>query len=136
MTRVCDSKLVLDNGETIEFDEVLWVTGADAPDWLKESGLDVDQTGFIRANDYLQSTSHDDIFAAGDIVNVVNHPRPKAGVFAVRQGKPLNENLRRALLNQPLRAFSPQKTLLALISTGDKYAIATKAGLHFEGGKL
>ena len=135
-TRVGDGKLELGNGEAIELDEILWVTGAGAPDWLRESGIDVDQSGFIRANDNLQSTSHDDIFAAGDIVHVINHPRPKAGVFAVRQGKPLTENLRRALLNQPLKPFSPQKTLLALISTGDKYAIAAKAGLHFEGARL
>lgn len=135
-TEVAQGGLSLSNGLKIELDEILWVTGASAPEWLKESALDVDEGGFIRANDNLQSTSHNDIFAAGDIVHVINHPRPKAGVFAVRQGKPLTENLRRALLNQPLKSFSPQKTLLALISTGDKYAIAAKAGLHFEGAKL
>jgi selenide,water dikinase len=115
---------------------VLWVTGASAPDWLRESGLNVDDEGFISANEKLQSTSHANIFAAGDIVHVGKHPRPKAGVFAVRQGKPLTDNLRRALLNKPLKAFTPQKTLLALVSTGDKYAIASKAGWHFEGAIL
>ena len=128
--------LALSNGEKLELDEILWVTGASAPEWLQESGLAVDDKGFIEANDRLQSTSHSDIFAAGDIANVLNHPRPKAGVFAVRQGKPLTDNLRRALLNRPLKPFKPQKTLLALISTGDKYAVATKAGLSFSGEKL
>ena len=119
--------LTLSDGSWLELDEVLWVTGASAPAWLKKSGLDVDQHGFIQANDYLQSTSHSDIFAAGDIVNVVNHPRPKAGVFAVRQGKPLAGNLRRALLNLPLKSFRPQKSVLAIVSSGDKYAIANKS---------
>jgi len=117
-------------------DEVLWVTGASAPTWPRESGFDVDDSGFIRVNESLQSTSHADIFAAGDIVHMINHPRPKAGVFAVRQGKPLSDNLRRTLLNHPLKAFAPQKTLLALVSTGDKYAIASKGRWHFEGEKL
>ena len=135
-TEVTQGVLSLSNGEKLELDEILWVTGASAPAWLKESGLAVDDRGFIQADDMLQSLSHSNIFAAGDIVHVVNHPRPKAGVFAVRQGKPLTENLRRALLNQPLKPFRPQKTLLALISTGDKYAVASKAGLHFAGEKL
>jgi len=128
--------LELSNGHKLELDEILWVTGASAPAWLRESGLAVDAGGFINANDYLQSTSHKDIFAAGDIVNVIDHPRPKAGVYAVRQGKPLAENLRRALLSRSLKPFKPQKTLLALISSGDQYAIATKSNWHFEAALL
>jgi selenide,water dikinase len=128
--------LELSNGNRLQLDEILWVTGASASSWLRESGLAVDDEGFIQANDCLQSTSHPDIFAAGDIVNVIDHPRPKAGVFAVRQGKPLATNLRRALLNRPLKPFKPQKTLLALISSGDQYAIATKANWHFEAALL
>ncbi len=134
--KVVDLGLELSNGNKLELDEMLWVTGASAPAWLHESGLAVDADGFIQANDCLQSTSHDDIFAAGDIVHVVDHPRPKAGVFAVRQGKPLAENLRRALLNRRLKPFKPQKTLLALISSGDQYAIATKSNWHFEAALL
>ncbi len=135
-TQVSASLLKLSNGESISADEILWVTAASAPPWLKESNLAVDDEGFIAANDFLQSTSHADIFAAGDIVHVLDHPRSKAGVFAVRQGRPLSENLRRASLDRPLKSFVPQKTLLALISTGDKYAIASKSIWHFSGKNL
>jgi len=135
-TKVHDKSIELSDGKTLAVDEILWVTGASAPSWLKDSGLDVDDAGFITANDYLQSTNQPDIFAAGDIVHVTNHPRPKAGVFAVRQGKPLTNNLRHALLSKPLNPFIPQKTLLALISSGDQYAIASKANFHVEGAML
>ncbi len=132
-TEVNDGTLTLSNGKIIALDEVLLVTGASAPDWLGKSGLDVDDNGFIRVEDSLQSLSHEDIFAAGDVANVVNHPREKAGVFAVRQGKPLADNLRRVLVGEKPAPFTPQKAALALISTGDKYAIATRGGFAAEG---
>ena len=131
--RASNGGLSLADGTNIDLDEILWVTGASAPDWLRESGLGVDDDGFITVEDSLRSTSHADVFAAGDIAHVINHPRAKAGVFAVRQGKPLANNLRRALVGRPVKPFSPQRTILALVSTGDKYAVASKAGWVTEG---
>ncbi len=125
--------LKLDNGSSLKLDEILFVTEAGAAEWLGRTGLKLDENGFIAVHDSLQSVSHPDVFAAGDIAAVVNHPRPKAGVFAVRQGKPLARNLKRVLRNRPPRPFNPQKSILALVSTGDRYAVASKYGLSVEG---
>ncbi len=134
-TQAEDGTVVLSNGDRLDADECLFVTAAGAAPWLQQSGLDVDEHGFIKVGDTLQTLTHPDVFAVGDVAAVVNHPRPKAGVFAVRQGKPLSKNLRRLLLQQAPKPFTPQNSILALISSGDKYAIATK-GSFSAAGKL
>ena len=133
VARVEPGVLVLDNGERFEADEILWVTDASAPEWFAKGGLDVDERGFIKVNSALRSVSHQNIFAAGDVAAVVEYPRPKAGVFAVRQGAPLTGNLRKALLGETLLPFRPQEEFLKLISTGDQYAVAARNGLAIEG---
>lgn len=123
---VQDEGITTDKGTVAALDEILWVTDAAAPSWLGEAGLDVDKNGFVKVEDSLRSVSHKDVFAAGDVAAVVNHPRPKSGVFAVRQGMPLAANLRKALLSRDLKPYNPQHTFLSLITTGDKRAVASK----------
>ncbi|NEP02969.1 MAG: selenide, water dikinase SelD [Symploca sp. SIO2E9] len=124
------------SGLKVKCDRIFWVTQASAAPWLRQAGLATDAKGFIKVSDALQSISHPQIFAAGDIATMVNHPRPKAGVFAVRQGKPLFENLRRTLLGQPLKQFIPQTEFLILIGTGNRQAIASRGWLNFGPHKL
>ena len=135
VTQVDQGQLRTNDQHSYDLDEVLWVTRAGGPAWLGDTGLALDDGGFIRCRDTLQTETDDDIFAAGDIANVVDHPREKAGVFAVRQGPPLADNLRRAARGKAPKPFTPQKDWLALISTGDRYAIASR-GDRFMKGRL
>ena len=121
------------SGREFEFEEILWVTQAGPPSWLANSGLGVDGEGFLLVDDHLQSVSHPDIFGAGDAATMVSHPRPKSGVFAVRQGAPLARNLRSFLLKRSLSRYKPQRHYLSLIGTGTKYAVGARAFWSAEG---
>ncbi|MEZ5626730.1 MAG: FAD-dependent oxidoreductase [Rhodocyclaceae bacterium] len=131
-TRIDADGVWLDNGQQVAASDVLQVTGAAAPAWPADAGLATDAGGFIRVAPTLQSVSHPFIFAAGDIAAYAD-PRPKSGVFAVRAGPPLADNLRRAVNGEPLHAWQPQRRALYLISTGDRRAMAAWGPLSAEG---
>jgi selenide,water dikinase len=116
----------------IEADLIVWVTGASAPFWPRACGLLTDARGFIRVNASLHAVDHPEIFAAGDIA-AMDSARPKSGVYAVRQGPPLEENLRRTLRGEPLCAYRPQRHALSIISTGQRHAVASRGAFAVSG---
>ncbi len=125
--------LELEGGERFEAQAAVWATGAYAPSWIARSGLATDARGFIAVSDTLQSRSRPEIFAAGDVATVTGGPTLKSGVFAVRQGPVLARNLRRALAGEAPERFRSPARSLALISCGDRYAVASWGGLALEG---
>ncbi|MEL6853869.1 MAG: selenide, water dikinase SelD [Cyanobacteria bacterium J06607_13] len=114
-----------DSGLAVKCDRTFWVTNASAPPWLAQTDLSLTQDGFIAVKDTLQTRSHPNIFAAGDVATMVNHKRPKAGVFAVRQGPPLYENLKRYVTGRPPKPFKPQRRYLNIIDTDTQTSIAS-----------
>jgi selenide,water dikinase len=128
-----DGLLQGDFEKPVSADVAIWVTHASPADWLSDSGLALDNNGFIAVNPCLQSVSHDDVFAAGDVAAVAAYPRPKSGVFAVRQGIPLARNLILRYQGLDPRPFRPQAQFLSLISTGNRFAIASRGSWAFQG---
>jgi NADH dehydrogenase FAD-containing subunit len=59
-------KIILENGQSITADAVLWAAGFVVPSLAKEAGLAINKHGRILADPYLRSQSHPDIYAAGD----------------------------------------------------------------------
>ena len=110
------------------YDLVIWTAGAAPLPWLRDSGLAVDERGFVLVDEQLRSVSHPEVFAAGDCATLRDAAHPKSGVFAVRHAPVLAANLDGAD-----RRYVPQRRALALISCGERYAIADWNGLSVEG---
>ena len=122
-----------ENQKSIEADRIILATGASLPEWPAKAGLAISEDGFLEVNRHLQSTSHDFVFVAGDAATIKGRERPKSGVYAVRQGKPLARNLPRHATGRRLVGFSPQRSALAMLNLGDGGAIASRGELFFQG---
>jgi selenide,water dikinase len=121
-------------------DLVLWATGA-APITFPRNGgtagLSRDAAGFLEIRDTLQVVGFDDVFAVGDCARLVNHPWvPRAGVYAVRQGPFLDQNLRARLDGRSLTAYRPQRDFLSLLYLGEQRALGSKWGMASAGRLL
>ncbi len=114
--------------KTLELDQSIWCTGASSAEWLRQTDVKTSAKGFVEVDEYLRSVSHPQVFATGDCADMLHDPRPKAGVYAVRQAPFLVDNLRAALSNRNGRKVTLQNDFLSLVSLGDKSAVGCRSG--------
>jgi selenide,water dikinase len=124
--------VTLADGRRLEADQLVWATQAGAAAWPAAAGLACDAGGFIRVDDCLQSVSHPDVFAAGDIA-ALSDPCPKSGVYAVREGQALASSLRRVVQSEAPVRYRAQRRFLSLVSTGDRRAVVSRGALFAAG---
>ncbi len=122
-----------DDGTIVASDATVLVTGAAAAGWLADTGLDLDEHGFVAVDSCLRSISRPFVWVAGDIAAFTPRPLIKNGVYAVRQGPLLATNLRRLAQGTSLKPFKPQHRTMAMITTGERHAVASWGGLSFQG---
>lgn len=128
--------VLLQDGRRLPAALTVWAAGAAPLPLLAASDLPLDAGGWIRVRADLRVVGHDAVFAVGDCAALEGQGLPKAGVYAVREGAVLADNLRAALLARPLRSYRPQRDFLALLNLGDGTAIGGKWGLAFEGASV
>ena len=129
VTGVADDAVELNGQCHLDADIVLWATAASAPPLLENVNLPKADDGFLAVRSTLQTTGDRAVFVVGDSATLVNSPVRKAGVYAVRQGPVLWQNIRRMLKDQPLLAYQPQKDFLSLLADGTGRAFVDFQGM-------
>lgn len=129
--------------DSIFYTDCIWATGAGSHQLAKNlaaAGLSLSEQGWIRVGPTFQSISHPFVFAAGDCAQVElgesgKRGLPKAGVFAVRAGPVLVENLIRQVSydQTQLIEYQPQSEYMKLLVCGAGKALGFRFGLAFYG---
>jgi len=128
------TRLRLLGGDTLDTQLTILATGYAPAPLLEKTAVAHAVDGSIQVTDQLRSTSHPSVFAAGDCATIAGLELPKSGVYAVRQGPLLANNLLAALDERPLECYQHNPQALHLISLGDKRAIAARNGFSAAGG--
>jgi len=115
--------LTLDDDSILTTDVVIWVTGACPPPLLEQVNLPKSEAGFLRVQNTLQSVGDPSVFVVGDSADMDSEKIDRAGVYAVRQGPILWQNLCRSLQKRELITYKPQRDFLRLLATGDGRAV-------------
>jgi len=126
VTNVEGNVVSLKDGQQIVTNTFVWTGGVQGNPLVGESGIEVNR-GRATVNDFLQSTSHPDVFVAGDSAVVFGpegRPYPPTAQIAWQMGELIGYNLYAYLYGKTYETFSPVNSGV-LASLGRKDAVAS-----------
>ncbi|MFC6651468.1 NAD(P)/FAD-dependent oxidoreductase [Paenibacillus rhizoplanae] len=129
VTKVADNTIDLKDGQQIVANTFVWTGGVQGNPLVGESGLEVNR-GRATVNEFLQSTSHANVFVAGDSAVVFapdGRPYPPTAQIAWQMGELIGYNLFAYLNDKPQETFSP-------VNSGTLASLGRKDGVAIVGG--
>ena len=133
VARTTESSVSLSDQSSINADLIISSTGATPPTLLEDLPFPKDKQGFLLTEPTLQVVGFKNVYAVGDCGTLSHKPTPKAGVYAVRQGPVLWNNIQRSLKGMPNQPYRPQQKFLKLINLGNGQALAQRGSFHASG---
>lgn len=126
------------NGETEQFDILIWTGGVKGPSLLSHIGLETSPKGSIIVDSYLRANGTDgSIFAIGDNATVINPHTQKPLIWNVpaaeKEAMAAASNILHVVAGHPPKAFIPAKKYPFILAVGEKYAIADLIIFRFWG---
>lgn len=129
VTNVAGNVIDLKDGQQIVANTFVWTGGVQGNPLVGESGLEVNR-GRATVNEFLQSTSHKDVFVAGDSAVLFapdGRPYPPTAQIAWQMGELIGYNLFAYLNDKSCSTFSP-------INSGTLASLGRKDGVAIVGG--
>ncbi|GIP28286.1 NADH dehydrogenase-like protein YjlD [Paenibacillus sp. J23TS9] len=126
VTNVEGNVVDLKDGQKIVTNTFVWTGGVQGNPLVGESGLEVNR-GRATVNEFMQSTSHKDVFVAGDsavVFDATGRPYPPTAQIAWQMGELIGYNLYAYLTDKASQTFDPVNSG-TLASLGRKDAVAT-----------
>lgn len=137
ITEVGPDFVKLNNGQSLKGDLIVWSAGVRALDiFNKVSGLELDDRGRIKVNDFLQASGRSNIFAVGDNIVFIDattrKPVPQLAYLAIGQGRMAARNIAKLINSKTKTSEQPDIKLTKysqycnvwVVPAGGKYAIA------------
>ncbi|NQX43757.1 NAD(P)/FAD-dependent oxidoreductase [Paenibacillus tritici] len=129
VTNVAGNTIDLKDGQQIVANTFVWTGGVQGNPLVGESGLEVNR-GRATVNEFLQSTSHQNVFVAGDSAVYFapdGRPYPPTAQIAWQMGELIGYNLFAYLNDKAPEAFSP-------VNSGTLASLGRKDGVAIVGG--
>ncbi|CAM4492068.1 NAD(P)/FAD-dependent oxidoreductase [Paenibacillus tarimensis] len=126
ITEFKDGTVFIKDGTAIETGTLVWSGGVQGNPVVADCGIEAAR-GRAMVNDYLQSTSHPNIFLAGDSAVVMGpegRPYPPSAQLAWQMGEAVGYNLFASIRQAPMQTFQPVFSGV-LASLGRRDGVAT-----------
>lgn len=125
---VKDKEVLLEGGETVPFDILIWTAGIKANSiFTKILGLNIDKSCKVVVDMSLQAHPHSNVFAVGDntwcLDPVSQRAAPAMVKTAIEQGKLVARNILNLINDKPLEKYKHEGVRF-IIPIGGKFGIA------------
>jgi NADH dehydrogenase FAD-containing subunit len=133
VARLGDGAAWTADGREVAFDLLVLAVGVSPPDVFRASRLPTGEGGGLRVDRHLRSIGDERLFGGGDCISFRGQSLPNLGVFAVRQGPVIFDNLQAALTGEPLSEYRPRRRFLYVLNLGDGTGLAVYGPLVWLG---
>jgi NADH dehydrogenase len=136
ITEVKGNVVMLKDGRTIEANTVVWTGGVQGNTLVANCGIEVNR-GRATVNEALQSTSHPDVYLAGDCAVVFGpegRPYPPTAQLAWQMGELVGANIAAAFKGMKTNEFQPVFSgTLASLGRKDGIGAVGETGIEMRG---